>query len=144
MNKGLLLLLLLSSPFVWGQSRDYKKVRTAVDALHKALIAADSNSLKKLTADSLSFGHSNGTVEDKATFIHNAVYGKFKFLSIATADQRITVANRRAVVDYLLTATATNNGEPVNLKLNVKQVWQKQQKQWKLLMRRATKQLRSK
>lgn len=139
MKKGLLFLLLLSSTLVWSQSRDRRKVGAAVEALHKALIAADSNSLKKLTADSLRFGHSNGTVEDKPTFIHNAVYGKFKFLSIATADQRITVAKRQAVVDYLLTATATNNGEPVNLKLNVKQVWQKQHKQWKLLTRRATK-----
>lgn len=140
MRKGLLVLLLLSSTLVWSQSRERKKVRTAVEALHQALIAADSTSLKKLTADSLRFGHSNGSVEDKPTFIHNAVYGRFKFLSIATADQRITVANRQATVDYLLTATATNNGEPVNLKLNVKQVWQKQRKQWKLLARQAAKQ----
>jgi hypothetical protein len=81
MKKSLLALLLLAATLAWGQSRE-EKVAAAVAALNNALVAADSNALARLTAAELSYGHSSGTVEDRQTFIHNAVSGPFKFLSI--------------------------------------------------------------
>ena len=139
MKKTLLVLLLLSATMVWGQQREEKKVAAAVEALHKALVAADSNSLIKLTADVLSYGHSSGKVEDQQTFVHNAASGPFKFLSITTSDQTIILSKRNAIVRHVFNAKATNSGAPADVKLGVLQVWQKRGNAWKLLARQAVK-----
>jgi ketosteroid isomerase-like protein len=139
MKRNILFLMLLSATIVRGQSGAEKQVAAAVESLHNALVALDSNSLKKLTADNLSFGHSSGKVEDQAAFVSNAVNGPIKFLSIASNDQTITLAKRTAIVRYELVGKATNNGTPADLKLGVLQVWQKRKGGWKLLARQAVK-----
>ncbi len=53
-----------------------------VEAFRLAQIAADPKALGALCADEVSYSHSNGKVEDKATFVTNATDGKSKFLSI--------------------------------------------------------------
>lgn len=137
MKKTLLFLLLLPATIVWGQSNNVKKVTAAVEALHNALVTIDTNSLKKLTADNLSFGHSSGTVEDKQTLIHTVVNGPLRFTAINTTNQTVTPVKRTAIVRYVLVAKATNNGVPTDIKLGVLQVWQKQRGSWKLLARQA-------
>lgn len=139
MKKTLLFLLLLPATMVWSQSNNVKKITAAVEALHNALVAIDTNSLKKLTADNLSFGHSSGTVENKQTFIHIVVNGPLRFTAINTTDQTVTLVKRTAIVRYVLVAKATNNGAPTDIKLGVLQVWQKQWGNWKLLARQAVK-----
>lgn len=139
MKKSLLFLLLLTATLVWGQSKDEKKVAAAVEMLHNALVTADSNNLKKVTADDLSYGHSSGKVEDRQTFVHNAVDGSFKFISIVATDQTIKLEKRTAVVRHIFVGKATNNGAPADVKLGVLQVWQKRRGTWKLLARQAFK-----
>src|SRR5215213_10211965 len=139
MKKGFLILLLLPATIVWSQSKDEKKIVAAVEAFNKALVAADGNTLGRLTADELSYGHSSGRIEDKQTFIDSAVKGTFKFLSIDASNQTIKVANRAAVVRHLFVAKANNNGAPADVRLGVLQVWQKRGGSWKLLARQAVK-----
>ena len=130
--------MLLSATLVWGQSKE-EKVTAAVEALNNALVAADSNALVKLTTNELSYGHSSGKVEDQQAFIHNAVNGPFKFLSITATNQIITLAKRNAIVRHLFVGKATNNGAPADVKLTILQVWQKRGNAWKLLARQAVK-----
>lgn len=139
MKPAFLFALLFWATAVSAQSGTSKKIAEAVDALHTALVNLDSNTLDALTADDVSFGHSSGKVEDKQTFIRNAVRGSYKFNSIAATDEKITVSKRMAVVRYVLDAKATNNGAPADVKLGVLQVWQKQKGTWKLLARQAVK-----
>ena len=139
MKTGLLILLLLPTTFVWSQSKDEKKIASLVEALNKALIAADGNTLKNLTADELSYGHSSGRVEDRQTFLDSAVNGTFKYLSIDASDQTIKVAKDAAIVRHHLVIKANSNGTPTDLKLGVLQVWQKRSGGWKLLARQASK-----
>ena len=139
MKNYLLVLLLLPATMVWSQSEAEKNVGEAEERWNNALVANDSNTLKNLTVAALSFGHSSGKVEDKQTFINNAVYGTFKFQSIAATDQTILLAKRTAIVRYVLVAKATNNGAPADVKLGVLQVWQKKRGDWKLLARQAVK-----
>ena len=63
-------------------SADEEAVAKKVEAFRLAQIAADPKALGALCADEVSYSHSNGKVEDKATFITNATDGKSKFLSI--------------------------------------------------------------
>jgi len=63
-------------------SADEEAVAKKVEAFRLAQIAADPKALGALCWDDLSYSHSSGKVEDKATFIANATDGKSKFLSI--------------------------------------------------------------
>ena len=139
MRKSLLVLLLLPATIGWSQSKDAKSIAAAVEQLNQALVAADSNALKHITADALSYGHSSGKVEDQQAFVDNVVNGPLKLLSITTTDQSIKLAKRTAVVRHLFNAKATNNGTPTELKIGVLQVWQKKGRAWKLLARQGFK-----
>jgi hypothetical protein len=59
-----------------AQSKDTAAVSAAVEILRKAMVDGDKAGLQKITADQLSYGHSSGRVEDKATFVDNIVTGK--------------------------------------------------------------------
>jgi hypothetical protein len=139
MKKAILFLLLFSATVAWSQSKEEQKVAAAVDALNKALVAADSIALDKLTTSKLSYGHSTGKIENKQTFIHNALSDAFKYLSIVATDQTITLSEHTAVVRHTFTGKAMNNGTPIDLKLSVLQVWQERKGVWKLLARQAVK-----
>jgi len=140
MKGRLLFLLLFPAMLAWSQSKEENKVAAVVDAFNKALVNGDSNTLRKLTADDLSYGHSSGKLEDKQTFVNNAVNGLVKFLSITATDQTIKLAKHTAIVRHLFTAKATNNGTPTaDIKIGVLQVWQKRNGGWKLLARQAFK-----
>ena len=122
-----------------AQSKDESAVAAAVESLKKAMIDADKAGLQKLTADQLSYGHSSGKVEDKATFIENIVSGKSDFLSIDLTDQTIAVSGDAAIVRHTLSANTNDSGIPGTVKLNILLIWQKQKGEWKLLARQAVK-----
>jgi ketosteroid isomerase-like protein len=122
-----------------AQSKDSAAVGAAVELLRKAMIDADKAGLQKITAEQLSYGHSSGRVEDKASFIENIVSGKSDFVTIDFTNQTVAVAGDAAIVRHTLSATTNDNGTPGTVKLNILLVWQKQKGQWKLLARQAVK-----
>jgi uncharacterized protein DUF4440 len=72
-------------------SADEGAVAKSVEAFRLAQIAADAKAFDALCAAELSYSHSDGRVEDKATFIANATNGKSKFLSLEYLDPQIRV-----------------------------------------------------
>ena len=111
----------------------------AVENLKKAMIDGDKAGLTNITADQLSYGHSSGKVEDKATFVDNIVSGKSDFVTIELTNQTIAVSGDAAIVRHTLSATTNDGGNPGSVKLNILLIWQKQKGQWKLLARQAVK-----
>jgi hypothetical protein len=65
-----------------------------------AQIAADAKALDAFCARELSYSHSDGRVEDKATFIANATNGKSKWLSLKYLDPQIRVVGTAAIVRF--------------------------------------------
>ena len=122
-----------------AQSKEEAAVTAAVENLKKAMIDGDKAGLQNITADQLSYGHSSGKVEDKATFVDNIVSGKSDFVTIDLTNQTIAIAGDAAIVRHTLAATTNDGGNPGNVKLNILLVWQKQKGQWKLLARQAVK-----
>src|SRR5947207_597995 len=53
----------------FAESTDAAAVGDAVSNLTKAMLAADKAKLDSLVADQLSYGHSSGTLQDKAAFV---------------------------------------------------------------------------
>ena len=112
-----------------------------VEAFRAAQIAADAKAFDALCAAELSYSHSDGRVEDKATFIANATSGKSKFLSLAYDDQKIRVVGNVAIVRFHWigesesVADKKKNATNLHILMN----WQKQGADWKLLSRSSTK-----
>jgi len=123
----------------FAQSKDEVAVAKAVETLRKAMIDADKATLENSVADGLSYGHSNGKVEDKAEFVRAIVSGESDFVTIDLTDQTIKIVGNNAIVRHKLMGTTNNNGQPGTAKLALLMVWQKQKGSWKLLARQAVK-----
>ena len=110
-------------------------VSAAVEALRKAMIAADKPALDKLTLPELSYGHASGRLENKAEFIEALVSGKSGFSAVELNDQTVNVVDKIALVRHVFNGTRRKEGD--KMKLAILTVWLQQQDQWKLLARQA-------
>lgn len=133
------LLLAVTAVPAFAQSKDEQAVATAVESLRKALVDPDKATLDALVLDELTYGHSNGNLQDKAAF-EEALLNKFSdFVTIDLTNQTIKVVGNTAWVRHTLTATTNDGGKPGNAHLSVLLVWTKQKGQWRLLARQAVK-----
>jgi uncharacterized protein DUF4440 len=116
-------------------------VAERVEAFRAAQFVADAKALDGLCAAELSYSHSSGVVEDKATFIANATNGKSKFLSLEYQDTKIRIVGPAAIVRFHWVGEqeAVADGKKSSTNLHILMNWQKQGADWKLLSRSATK-----
>ncbi len=112
-----------------------------LEAFRAAQVAQDAKALDKLVAPQLSYSHSDGHVEDKATFITNATSGKSKTLSLEYKDPSIRVVGTAAIVRFhwVGKSQVVADGKINDTNLTILMTWQKQGTQWKLLDRASTK-----
>jgi Domain of unknown function (DUF4440) len=112
-----------------------------VEAFRAAQVAANAEALASLCAAELSYSHSDGRVEDKATFIANATSGKSKFLSLEYKDPSIRIVGPAAIVRFhwLGEQEAVADGKKSSTNLHILMNRQKQGSDWKLLSRGSTK-----
>jgi ketosteroid isomerase-like protein len=125
----------------FAASADEDAVAKNVEAFRAAQFAADAKAFDALCAAELSYSHSDGRVEDKATFIANATSGRSKFLSLAYQDPKIRVVGPAAIVRFhwVGESQAVADGKKNATNLHILMNWQKQGADWKLLSRAATK-----
>ena len=71
----LLILSLIFTTVITAQTKEEKAVAAAVETLRKAMVDGDRAALEKYAANGLSYGHSGGKVEDKASFVENIANG---------------------------------------------------------------------
>jgi ketosteroid isomerase-like protein len=140
MKRNLILFVfLLLTSLLSAQNKEEKAVADRVESLRQAMVAADGNSLDYLTAEKLSYGHSNGLVEDKKEYIRKIISGENDYLKLDHSDQSIVISGKSAIVRLLFQAETMADGKTSSAKLKVLMVWQKQGKEWKLLARQAIK-----
>ena len=125
----------------FAASPDDEAVAKNVEAFRAAQAAANAEALAALTAAELSYSHSDGRVEDKATFIANATNGKSKWLSLEYKDPKIRVVGSAAIVrfNWVGEAESVADGKKSSTNLHILMNWQKQGADWKLLSRASTK-----
>lgn len=122
------------------QDARIKDVAKVVERLRQVMISADSVALNKIAADSLSYGHSSGKVQNKKEFIHSFTSGASVFTAIDFTGQTITISGNTAIVRHILSAATNDAGKgPGTVKLGVLLVWVKNGKEWQLLARQAVK-----
>jgi hypothetical protein len=106
-----------------------------VEALRKAILAQDKAKLDTLTAEQLSYSHSDARLEDKAKFIDSIMTRKAVIESIDFSDLTVAIVGNNAIVRHLWVSESELDGKVTNTKIGVLQVWQKQDSGWKLLAR---------
>ena len=128
-------------PAFAAQADEEAAVAKNVEAFRAAQIAADAKAFDVLCAPELSYSHSDGRVEDKATFIANATSGRSKFLSLAYEDVKVRVVGTVAVVRFHWVGESESvaDGKKSATNLHILMNWQKQGADWRLLSRASTK-----
>ncbi|MEE7490332.1 nuclear transport factor 2 family protein [Methylobacterium oryzae] len=114
-------------------------VEQAVDALTKALLAADGPALDALVLDGLSYGHSSGQVQDKAAFIETLTSRRSTFPSITLSDRSVSVVGDDAIARHVFTGEVVSGGKTSPVHIGVMQVWHSDGGRWRLLARQAFK-----
>jgi len=129
----------VSTTLLLAQTADEKAVSAAVEKFRQAMVASDKATLEKMSSDQLSYGHSNGLVEDRTAFLEQFVTGQTDFVTITLSDQTVRMVGDAAVVRHRLVGDTNNNKVPGKVDLGVLMVWEKQKGEWKLLARQAVK-----
>lgn len=124
----------------FAQAKGEQQVADAVSAWRKAMIDADKTALEALLAPELSYGHSNGKIEDRAMLLESIGSGQSDFITMEISEQSIKMVGKTAIVRHKLAGEVNDGGKPSSLKLFVLQIWQKQGPSWKLLARQAARQ----
>ena len=113
-------------------------VAAASEKLRVAMIDPTRENMNPLVADELSYGHSGGKVDTKASFIADLLSGASDFVTIAITDQTVKVVDGGvAIVRHTLAADTNDGGKPGKVTIKILAVWQKQGGQWKLIARQA-------
>lgn len=143
MKKIAILLLPLMCLFLFqakGQTKQEKQVATAVEQLRQALISGQRSELQSVASEKLSYGHSSGKVEDKATFVEHIASGQSDFVTCEFSNQSISLSGDVAIVRHRLDAKTNDGGKPGSVSLNIMLIYQKTKGgKWLLLARQAVK-----
>jgi ketosteroid isomerase-like protein len=139
MKKIMLFALLFSMSSIHGQTHEGEKIEAAVNYFLTALKSGNRESLQKITHEKLSYGHSNGRLENQEEFIEKLATGVSKFLTVNITNQTMYHTKHTAIVRHRLDANIIDNGKENEVHLNVLMVFEKENGAWKLLARQAVK-----
>ncbi|MPR32828.1 DUF4440 domain-containing protein [Cytophagaceae bacterium SJW1-29] len=142
MKKQVLLLLIfgLTWSMAQAQSKDKQEVLDRVETWRKAVLAQDVKMLDKLYANELTYGHSNGRIDTKDSFITTIGTKKEVYNELNLDDMTVSIVGNTALVRHKMTGNVTlEDGTLSKPNLGVLQVWSKTKSGWQLLARQAFK-----
>jgi ketosteroid isomerase-like protein len=130
---------LLYKTAVLAEAADEAAVNQAVEGLRKALLEGNKARLEQLTADQVSYGHSDGRVQTKAEFIDGVMTRKAVVKSLTFPELKVAVVGNTAIARHIYASESETDGKASSNRLGVLAVWQKQDGNWKLLARQGYK-----
>jgi hypothetical protein len=119
---------------------DSVSLKESMSNLDKALMNKDEKTLVQLLNTDVSYGHSNGWVQNKNDIVNDLKSGKLIYNKIENTSVMVVAINSNwATVRTNTNAEGSINGTAFQLKLHVLQVWMKAKNGWQLLARQSTK-----
>lgn len=131
--------LLLNWSVCLAQISDRENLEKKTEELRLLLISPEQKELENITSSNLTYGHSNGRIENQQEFIAYLLSGVSKFVTIDLQDQTVDIVEDIGVVRHTIIAETNNEGETVHIKIGVLLIWQKEGDEWILLARQAFK-----
>ena len=136
MKKILFAAIFLSAQFAFAQAE--KEVEAAVEKMRVAFLAEDAATLRTLTSEDLTYGHSSGTMENQAQFLAVFETKAADYQKWDITDQTVTLHGKSlALVRHNVSIEVFENGSQNAVKLGILLVWVKEKGSWKLLARQA-------
>ncbi|CAN5824421.1 nuclear transport factor 2 family protein [soil metagenome] len=118
-------------------SAAHDQVSAATERLRLAMISPEPAALATLFADELSYGHSDGKIDTKASITASLLDGSSDFTTVDLSEQTVAVVGDVALVRHRLVADTNDSGKPGHVKLKILLVWQQRAGDWVLLARQA-------
>ncbi|WP_291850142.1 nuclear transport factor 2 family protein [Bradyrhizobium sp.] len=120
---------------------DEDAIAKNVEAFRAAQAAGNADGIAPLCAEEMSYSHSSGAVDDKATLLAGVKNAKYKWTTLEYRNPTIRVVGPAAIVRFNFVGEQefAADGKKVPQNLAILMNWQKQGNDWKLLSRSATK-----
>lgn len=134
--RNLLIIVLFISIGASAQVQQEKLISTIRD-FHIALVNRNTVSINQQTDKALSYGHSNGWIENKSEVIEHLQTGYIKYNSIKEDSMSISMDENLANARFTADINVDLNGKNMMLHLRVLEVWVKKGKRWLLFARQA-------
>lgn len=117
---------------------DAREVAAASERLRQLMLAPDAAALGALLHERLSYGHSAGKVDTKASLIQSLMTRSSAFARIELSQQSVDVIGDVAHVRHVFDADTVPQGRPAaKVHLQVLGVWLRTAAGWQLLARQA-------
>ena len=138
MKYCLFILLLVSTVFASAQTEEEKLISTMKE-FHQALVQKNTVSINQQTEKSLSYGHSNGWVQNKIDIIKDFETGLISYQTYREDSVQVSMSGNLANIRFIADIDATLRGNLISNHLKVLEVWVKKGKRWLLFARQAVK-----
>ena len=120
---------------------DEDEIAKKVEAFRAAQAAGNPDGIAPLLAEELSYSHSSGAIDTKASLLAGVKNANYKWTTLEYKNPTVRVVGPAAIVRFNFVGeqefTADGKKTPQNLAILMN--WQKQGNDWKLLSRSATK-----
>ncbi len=137
--KQLLTILFLFLVVCCKAQTDEIKLIATVKEFHQSLVKKNTISINQQTDKALSYGHSNGWVENKTDIIKDLETGYISYQSFKEDSITVAINGNMANVRFVADITATMKAATNSYRLKVLEVWVKKSKRWVLFARQAVK-----
>jgi hypothetical protein len=131
-----LVLLVLMAVMVSGVFAQKEELTNTVLQFHQAMTGKDFNTESYLHKN-LSYGHSNGWIQDKSEFLKDTKTGYLIYHSYIEDSMNVVVNNNVAYVRFKADIESTKEGTKTMSHLKVLEVWVKDKSSWKIFVRQA-------
>ena len=135
------LTLLFCLFFFVGFSRTYSKKEKALliqASKLDSLMENNDSKILELFSDDVSFGHSNGWLQNKDDFKKDFESGKVKYQSVKQTElKELKIKNKFANVRRIIAVKGLYKNETFEMKLSVLEFWIQQKGIWKLWSRQS-------
>lgn len=129
--------------FVFGFSQTYSnKEKALLSQVSKldSLMENNNSKILELFSDDVSFGHSNGWIQNKDDFKKDFESGKVKYQSVKQTElKEFKIKNKFANVRRIIAVKGLYKSDEFEMKLSVLEFWIRQKGIWKLWSRQSVK-----
>ena len=127
--------------FVFGFSQAYsKQEKTLLTQVSKldSLMENNDSKILELFSDDVSFGHSNGWIQNKDDFKKDFESGKVKYQYVKQTElKEFKIKNKFANIRRIIAVKGLYKNEIFEMKLSVLEFWIRQKGIWKLWSRQS-------
>jgi ketosteroid isomerase-like protein len=108
-------------------------VRELEEQRYRAMVGADLTTLDHLLDDTLTYTHSSGVIDTKASYLTGIRDKVWEYKNISRENERVVVRGNAALVFCRLRIDLLVRGTPRKVESNALAVWARDGQDWRLL-----------